>query len=64
KKINGVGPRIEKLLNELGIFHYDQIAAWNENHISWVDDYLSFKGRIGRDNWVAQAAQLARNGGK
>lgn len=64
KKINGVGPRIEKLLNELGIFHYDQIAAWNENHISWVDDYLSFKGRIGRDDWVAQAAQLARSGGK
>ncbi|MGI9386609.1 MAG: NAD(P)H-dependent oxidoreductase subunit E, partial [Methyloligellaceae bacterium] len=64
KKISGVGPKIEKLLNELGIFHYDQIAAWTENHIAWVDDYLSFKGRIGRDNWVAQAAQLARSGGK
>ncbi|TIM95503.1 MAG: NADH-ubiquinone dehydrogenase, partial [Mesorhizobium sp.] len=27
--------------------------------IAWVDDYLSFKGRIGRDNWLGQAAALA-----
>lgn len=64
KKINGVGAKIEKLLNELGIFHYDQIAAWSEDHIAWVDDYLKFKGRIGRDNWIAQAVKLAGAGGK
>lgn len=64
KKISGVGPTIEKLLNELGIFHYDQIAAWSEDHIAWVDAYLKFKGRIGRDNWIAQAAQFAGTGGK
>ncbi|TIP84028.1 MAG: NADH-ubiquinone dehydrogenase, partial [Mesorhizobium sp.] len=35
------------------------IAAWTPEEIAWVDDYLSFKGRVGRDNWLGQAAVLA-----
>ncbi len=62
KKIKGVGPKIEKTLHDLGIYHFDQIAAWTPAEIDWVDDYLSFKGRIGRDNWIGQAADLARAG--
>lgn len=60
KKINGVGPKLESLLNELGFYHYDQIAAWTEAEIAWVDSRLTFKGRIVRDNWVAKAAELAK----
>jgi NADH-quinone oxidoreductase subunit E len=56
KKIRGVGPKVEKLLNSLGFFHYDQIAAWTEADIAWVDENLgTFRGRPVRDNWVEQA---------
>jgi NADH-quinone oxidoreductase subunit E len=59
KRISGVGPKIEKMLNGLGIFHYDQIAGWTDTTVSWVDDHLSFKGRINRENWIEQAKVLA-----
>ena len=48
------------MLNDLGFYHFDQIAAWGPAEIAWVDTRLQFKGRIERDNWVAQAAELAR----
>lgn len=60
KKIGGVGPKLETLLNEMGFFHYDQIAAWGPAEIAWVDARLKFKGRIERDDWVGQAAALAK----
>lgn len=60
KKIKGVGPGLEKTLNELGIFHFDQIAAWGPSDIEWVDARLKFKGRITRDDWVSQAKELAK----
>jgi len=60
KKIKGVGPKLEKLLNRLGFFHFDQIANWTADEIAWVDDNLEgFKGRVTRDEWVAQAKELA-----
>ncbi|QND55317.1 NADH-ubiquinone dehydrogenase [Mesorhizobium huakuii] len=59
KAISGIGPKLEKVLNGLGIWTYAQIAAWSTQEIAWVDDYLSFNGRIGRDDWTAQAAVLA-----
>ena len=59
KAISGIGPKLEQVLNGLGIWTYGQIAAWTPEEIAWVDDYLSFKGRIGRDNWLGQAAALA-----
>ncbi|MEZ5753170.1 MAG: 50S ribosomal protein L21 [Paracoccaceae bacterium] len=59
KKISGVGPKLEGLLHKNGVFHFDQIAAWTEAEISYMDDQLSFKGRIARDNWIEQAASLA-----
>lgn len=60
KKLSGVGPKLETLLNENGIFHYDQIAAWNSEEIAYMDDQLSFKGRIERDDWIAQAKELMK----
>lgn len=62
KKIKGVGPKLEKLLNSLGFYHFDQVAAWTDKELAWVDDNLEgFKGRATRDEWVAQARELAKN---
>jgi NADH-quinone oxidoreductase subunit E len=61
KKIKGIGPKVEKLLNSLGFFHFDQIAAWSEADIAWVDENLAaFRGRPVRDDWVEQAKALAK----
>lgn len=59
KAISGIGPKLEKVLNGLGIWTYAQIAAWTPQEVAWVEDYLSLGGRIGRDDWTAQAAALA-----
>ncbi len=59
KRISGVGPKLEGLLNELGFYHFDQIAAWTPAEIAWVDARLKFKGRIERDDWIAQAKAFA-----
>lgn len=62
KMISGVGPKIEGILNELGIFTYAQVASWKKAEREWVDGYLNFKGRIERDDWVKQAKALAKGG--
>ncbi|WP_420584443.1 NADH-quinone oxidoreductase subunit NuoE [Ruegeria sp.] len=59
KLLKGVGPKLEETLNELGFYHYDQIAAWTSEHVAWVDARLKFKGRIERDGWIEQAGKLA-----
>ncbi len=58
KKVSGVGPVIEQKLNDMGIYHYWQIAAFTPEDIAAVDDSLNFKGRIERDDWVKQAKDL------
>jgi NADH-quinone oxidoreductase subunit E len=61
KLIKGVGPKLEKLLNTLGFYHFDQIAKWSAEELSWVDENLEgFKGRASRDEWVSQASALAK----
>ncbi len=62
KLIAGVGPKIEATLHELGIFTYKQVAAWKKAEREWVDGYLSFHGRIEREDWVKQAKALAKGG--
>ena len=64
KRISGVGPKLEQTLNELGFFHFDQIAKWTETEIQWVDNRLKFKGRITRDDWIGQATELAKEAAK
>lgn len=60
KQIKGIGPKLEILCNRLGFWHFDQIAAWTPAEIAWVDENLeAFKGRVTRDDWVAQARALA-----
>lgn len=63
KLIKGVGPKLEALLHRLGFYHFDQVAAWSADEVSWVDQNLEgFKGRVSRDDWVAQAKILAAGG--
>lgn len=60
KKISGVGPVLEGKLNTLGITKFSQIAEFSADDIAKVDDVLNFKGRIERDEWLKQAAELAK----
>ncbi len=59
KDIKGIGLSIETLLNNLGIYHYDQIASWDKDNINWIEKELDFKGRIDREEWVSQAKILS-----
>lgn len=61
KKISGVGPKLENTLNQIGVFHFAQIARLSEKAITELDDKLAFKGRIARDKWVEQAAALSKS---
>ena len=58
KAISGVGPKLEQVLNGMGIWTYGQIAAMTAGEIATIEDQLGFKGRIGRDDWVGQAKAL------
>lgn len=63
KQIKGVGPALEALCNDLGIYHFDQIANWGADELAWIDQNLKgFKGRASRDNWIDQAKTLAAGG--
>jgi predicted flap endonuclease-1-like 5' DNA nuclease len=60
--IKGVGPKLNTLLNNLGVTRFDQIAEWKEAEITEVDQYLdTFSGRITRDAWIDQAKFLAKD---
>lgn len=58
KMISGVGPKLENTLNQIGVFHFAQIARLSQKAIDELDDKLAFKGRIARDKWVDQAKAL------
>ena len=60
KRIKGIGPKLEGVCNEIGVYHFDQIAAWSADEIAWVNaNLIGFKGRVTRDQWVDQAKLLA-----
>ena len=58
-QLSGVGPALLKKLNAAGISTFAQIAAWTEADVAEFDEKLSFKGRIEREGWIAQAKELA-----
>jgi predicted flap endonuclease-1-like 5' DNA nuclease len=59
-RIKGIGPKLVRMLGELGIHRYEQIAAWSDEDIARIDPQLGpFQGRIERDNWVDQCRYLA-----
>ena len=60
--IDGVSALQQSTLNSLGIYHFDQIAAWSPANVAWMDRYLRLRGRIEEEEWVEQAAELAEHG--
>jgi predicted flap endonuclease-1-like 5' DNA nuclease len=63
KEIEGIGPAMEKLVNSLGFYHFEQIASWSDADVELVDaEMKTFKGRITRDKWVAQAKIIVTEG--
>jgi predicted flap endonuclease-1-like 5' DNA nuclease len=61
-RIKGVGPKSREKLHALGVFHYDQIAAWNLDNAKWVGVTIGAPGRVERDKWIQQARALAGAG--
>ncbi len=59
QRISGIGPKLEKTLQDLGFFHYDQIAAWDPMEVDWINEHLRFRGRVEREQWIEQARLLA-----
>jgi predicted flap endonuclease-1-like 5' DNA nuclease len=64
ERIVGIGPKLKKMLNDLGVWHFRQIAAWAPEEVSWVNTRIAFKGRIEREGRQKQANRLARGGAK
>ncbi len=63
QEIEGIGPALEKLVNSLGFYHFDQIAGWTDSDVALVDaEMKNFKGRIARDKWVEQARIIVTDG--
>ena len=63
KEIEGIGPALEKLVNSMGFYHFDQIASWSDADVALVDgEMTNFKGRITRDKWVSQAKIIVTEG--
>jgi NADH-quinone oxidoreductase subunit E len=60
--IEGVSALQQTTLNGIGVFHFDQIAAWTPENVAWVEQYFRLRGRITEEEWVEQAADLAREG--
>lgn len=60
-RIKGIGPKLNRFLNELGICSYSQLAELTNENIEWLDSRLHFKGRIRRENWVGQASILKKD---
>jgi len=64
KVIDGIGPKLEQVLNGLGVRSYAQIAAWTGEDVARIEDTLGLEGRVARDDWTGQAAALAKAGAK
>ena len=62
-QIKGIGPAVESSLNGPGIYHFDQIADWDQKAVVWIENHFGFKGRIARERWQEQARDLTRGKG-
>lgn len=58
-KIKGINETIENDLNDLGIFHFDQMSKWSAKNCDWVEEFLQLKGCVKKYQWVDQARILA-----
>ena len=62
KEVSGIGLKIEEVLNSLGIYHFKQISEWSPENIEWIENYLSIKRRVKKEDWIGQATLLASGG--
>jgi len=62
KKILGIGAVLEEKLNDMGIYHYSQIAEFSNTDIENINTHLNFPGRIERDEWIPQAQDMVKGG--
>lgn len=61
KRIRGIGPKLERVLNSVGIFQFAQLAKLDAPGAAWLSAKLgTFPGRIFRDQWVEQAQDLSQ----
>lgn len=63
-RIDGVGPKLQQLLNEAGIFHFWQLARLTDEERAALDAKMTPPGRVSRERWVEQASALAEAGGE
>jgi predicted flap endonuclease-1-like 5' DNA nuclease len=57
--ISGIGPVLERVLNDLGIYHFGQLARLTPDNIEWLASRIDwFPQRIQREDWVGQARRL------
>ncbi len=57
-KVKSIDVDIEKLLNDMGIFHYDQISKWSNKNCDWADELLCLPGYSRDNNWISQTKVL------
>lgn len=57
-EINGINEDLEKELNKLGIFHFEQISRWTNKNIEWIELFFSIEDKITSEKWVSQANDL------
>ncbi|WP_416796201.1 5' DNA nuclease [Ciceribacter azotifigens] len=62
KKISGIGPKLEQVLNGVGVTRFADIAGWSDKDVARIDAEIGLDGRIVRDGWVAQAKALKEGG--
>ena len=60
QRINGIGPKLQRTLNGLGILRFEQIAALSPEDVTKLNETIGFKGRIERESWLAQASRLSK----
>ncbi len=56
--IGGIGPKILKALNDLGVTNLAQIAAWTPEDVERIETDIKQKGRVAREEWIEQAKEL------
>ncbi|WP_072679430.1 hypothetical protein [Arcobacter sp. LA11] len=61
QEIEGIDKELESKLNELGIYHFDQIAKWNAKNCHWVEEYFTLEdNQVKEANWIEQAQGLSK----
>lgn len=57
-KIKGITSKIELDLNNLGIYHFDQISKWSTKNCEWIEEFLLLPKIVRGNQWVEQAKVL------